>query len=156
MICPPECLYQIRQGKNYGWPYSYSLNHRPVPDPDLGSKGVRQTGFSLFEYQAHAAPPRDRLLHRKEFSPPVQPGFVDLFSRQLEPERSRGLQGCFSPLEPKRKAGKTRRFFVGIFAGRRAGRQAGGTIERPPRASFMFPTTTAGGFSRWFIREPTD
>jgi glucose/arabinose dehydrogenase len=53
---PPECFYKIQQGKDYGWPYSYSLKGKIVPDPELGKKGVRQTGSPIFEYQAHTAP----------------------------------------------------------------------------------------------------
>jgi len=53
---PPECIYQVEQGKDYGWPYSYTLHGKIVPDPDLGKKGIRQTGLPAFEYQAHCAP----------------------------------------------------------------------------------------------------
>jgi glucose/arabinose dehydrogenase len=53
---PPECIYKVQQGKNYGWPYSYTLKGKIVPDPDLGRKGIHQTGLPAFEYQAHTAP----------------------------------------------------------------------------------------------------
>ena len=53
---PPECFYRVEQGKHYGWPYSYTLKGKIVPDPDLGRKGIRQTGLPVIEYQAHCAP----------------------------------------------------------------------------------------------------
>jgi glucose/arabinose dehydrogenase len=53
---PPECFYLIKKGKDYGWPYSYSLHGKIVPDPEVGRRGVRQTDFPVFEYQAHTAP----------------------------------------------------------------------------------------------------
>jgi glucose/arabinose dehydrogenase len=53
---PSECFYRVEQGKHYGWPYSYTLHGKIMPDPDLGGKGVRQTGLPVFEYQAHCAP----------------------------------------------------------------------------------------------------
>lgn len=53
---PPECFYLVQEGKDYGWPNSYTLNGKAIPDPDLGRYGVHQNGFPIFEYQAHAAP----------------------------------------------------------------------------------------------------
>jgi glucose/arabinose dehydrogenase len=53
---PPETFYLVEQGKDYGWPYSYSLRGKAVPDPDLGNRGIHQNGFPVFEYQAHTAP----------------------------------------------------------------------------------------------------
>jgi len=114
---PPECLYQIQKGKNYGWPYSYSLNHRPVPDPDLGSKGVRQTGFSLFEYQAHAAPLGIAFYTGKNFPSQYNHGLFICFHGSWNRSIPVGYKVVFLPLSEKGKPGKPEDFLRGFLQG---------------------------------------
>ena len=51
---PPETVYLVEEGKDYGWPYCHSGR---IIDPDHGSDGSCQGVESpLVEMQAHAAP----------------------------------------------------------------------------------------------------
>jgi glucose/arabinose dehydrogenase len=51
---PPETVYLVEEGKDYGWPYCHSGR---IIDPDHGSDGsCKGVESPLVEMQAHAAP----------------------------------------------------------------------------------------------------
>jgi len=54
---PPEEINILQDGKDYGWPYCYSLNGAPVPNPEYNDAGRCATTVSAaLEMQAHSAP----------------------------------------------------------------------------------------------------
>ena len=51
---PPENIYLVRDGVDYGWPYCHSGD---IIDPDIGSAGACEgVGQPVVEMQAHSAP----------------------------------------------------------------------------------------------------
>lgn len=51
---PPETIYRVEDGADYGWPYCHS-NH--IVDPDLGFEGACEgVEAPVVEMQAHSAP----------------------------------------------------------------------------------------------------
>ena len=51
---PPETVYLVEEGGNYGWPYCHSGT---VVDPDFGFEGAcEQAGQPVVTMQAHSAP----------------------------------------------------------------------------------------------------
>ena len=54
---PPEEINILQDGKDYGWPYCYSHNGAPVPNPEYNDAGRCSTTVSAaLEMQAHSAP----------------------------------------------------------------------------------------------------
>lgn len=51
---PPETVYHVQEGKDYGWPYCHSGR---IVDPDMGSEtSCQNIGKPMVEMQAHSAP----------------------------------------------------------------------------------------------------
>jgi glucose/arabinose dehydrogenase len=51
---PPETVYEVEEGADYGWPYCHSGD---IVDPDMGFEGACEgVGQPLVEMQAHTAP----------------------------------------------------------------------------------------------------
>ncbi|HUO57550.1 MAG TPA: PQQ-dependent sugar dehydrogenase [bacterium] len=103
---PPECVYRVEPGKHYGWPYSYSLHGKAVPDPDFGRYGVHQTGFPVFEYQAHAAPLGLTFYSGDQFPAKYQKGFFVCFHGSWNRSIPVGYKVVFVPLDPQGLAGQ--------------------------------------------------
>jgi glucose/arabinose dehydrogenase len=114
---PPETFDLMEQGKDYGWPYSYSLRGKAVPDPDFGKDGVRQTGFPVFEYQAHAAPLGISFYTGEAFPKKYQQGLFICFHGSWNRSIPVGYKVVFVPLKGERKAGKPRDFLWGFLQG---------------------------------------
>ena len=54
---PPEEINILQDGKDFGWPYCYSHNGVPVPNPEYNDAGrCASTVSAAFEMQAHSAP----------------------------------------------------------------------------------------------------
>jgi glucose/arabinose dehydrogenase len=54
---PPEEINIIEDGKDYGWPYCYSMHGAPVPNPEYNNTARCATTVSAaLEMQAHSAP----------------------------------------------------------------------------------------------------
>jgi len=54
---PPEELNILQDGKDFGWPYCYSLHGKPVPNPEYNDAGrCAATVSAALEMQAHSAP----------------------------------------------------------------------------------------------------
>ena len=54
---PPEEINILQDGKDYGWPYCYSLNGAPVPNPEYNDTSrCATTVTAALEMQAHSAP----------------------------------------------------------------------------------------------------
>ncbi|HEV7703556.1 MAG TPA: PQQ-dependent sugar dehydrogenase, partial [Gemmatimonadaceae bacterium] len=54
---PPEEINILQDGKDFGWPYCYSLHGAPVPNPEYNDAGRCSTTVSAaLEMQAHSAP----------------------------------------------------------------------------------------------------
>jgi glucose/arabinose dehydrogenase len=114
---PPETIDLIQQGKDYGWPYSYSLHGKAVPDPDYGREGVRQTGFPVIEYQAHSAPLGMTFYTGDAFPKKYQQGFFICFHGSWNRSIPTGYKVVFVPLKGDRRGGKPRDFLWGFHQG---------------------------------------
>jgi glucose/arabinose dehydrogenase len=54
---PPEEINILQDGKDFGWPYCYSLNGAPVPNPEYNDAArCATTVTAALEMQAHSAP----------------------------------------------------------------------------------------------------
>jgi glucose/arabinose dehydrogenase len=54
---PPEEINILQDGKDFGWPYCYSRNGAPVPNPEYNDAGrCAATVSAALEMQAHSAP----------------------------------------------------------------------------------------------------
>jgi glucose/arabinose dehydrogenase len=54
---PPEEINILQDGKDYGWPYCYSLGGHPVPNPEYNDTArCATTVTAALEMQAHSAP----------------------------------------------------------------------------------------------------
>jgi glucose/arabinose dehydrogenase len=54
---PPEEINILEDGKDYGWPYCYSLHGAPVPNPEYNDTArCATTVTAALEMQAHSAP----------------------------------------------------------------------------------------------------
>ena len=54
---PPDEINILQDGSDYGWPYCYSLNGSPVPNPEFNDAARCATTVSAaLEMQAHSAP----------------------------------------------------------------------------------------------------
>jgi glucose/arabinose dehydrogenase len=113
---PPETFYLIEQGKDYGWPYSYSLKGKVVPDPDMGHLGVRQNGSPIFEYQAHTAPLGITFYSGQAFPQEYSQGLFVCFHGSWNRSIPVGYKVVFFPLRGN-KAGKPRDFLWGFLQG---------------------------------------
>jgi len=114
---PPECLYEVQQGRHYGWPYSYSLHGKAVPDPDFGRGKLPQNGFSWLEYQAHAAPLGIHFYEGANFTEAYRRGLFVCFHGSWNRTVPVGYKVVFVPLDEKNKPGKPRDFLWGFLNG---------------------------------------
>ena len=114
---PPETFDLIEQNKDYGWPYSYSLRGKAVPDPDFGQYGVLQTGYPVFEYQAHAAPLGITFYTGDAFPAKFKQGLFICFHGSWNRDIPVGYKVVFVPLKGERRAGKPRDFLWGFLQG---------------------------------------
>jgi glucose/arabinose dehydrogenase len=112
---PPETFCIIGQGKDYGWPYSYSLKGKIIPDPDWSRLGVRQTGLPAFEYQAHTAPLGIHFYAGSAFPVRYQQGFFICFHGSWNRRVPSGYKVVFVPLDQQGKAGLPEDFLTGFL-----------------------------------------
>jgi len=62
---PPEEINILEDGKDYGWPYCYSYNGAPVPNPEYhDAERCATTVTAALEMQAHSAPLGMRFLDK--------------------------------------------------------------------------------------------
>jgi len=115
---PPECFYRIQRGKHYGWPYSYSYRGRVIRDPDLGHKGVRQTGHPVLEYQAHSAPLGLAFYTGGTFPATYRQGFFTAFHGSWNRSVPTGYKVVFVPIKADGSVGPPVDFLHGFLDGR--------------------------------------
>lgn len=115
---PPECFYRVQKGKHYGWPYSYSYKGKVVPDPDLGHKGIRQTGRPVLEYQAHSAPLGLTFYTGDAFPSSYRQGFFTTFHGSWNRSVPTGYKVVFVPVQVDGTIGRPIDFLQGFLEGR--------------------------------------
>jgi len=114
---PPEGFYRVEHGKHYGWPYSYTLRGKTVPDPVLGRKGIRQTGQPVFEYQAHTAPLGINFYTGQAYPARFKEGLFVCFHGSWNRSIPVGYKVVFFPLSDGKLKGKPVDFLWGFLQG---------------------------------------
>lgn len=120
---PPEGFYKLAAGRNFGWPYCYTLNGKQTYDKDFGRKNasVCQNATPAFATTtAHAAPLGLAFYTGKEF-PAAYRGlmFVGLHGSWNRSEKSGYKVVTVNP-----KTGEVRDFATGFLDGQQ-------TLGRP-------------------------
>ena len=114
---PPECLYEVQQGKHYGWPYSYSLHGKAFSDPEFGRGRLHQNGYSFFEYQAHAAPLGILFYTGGSFPDFYHHGLFICYHGSWNRSIPVGYKVVFLPLDQNNKPGIPQDFLRGFLQG---------------------------------------
>jgi len=139
---PPETVYVVRDGVDYGWPRCHSSR---ILDPDYGERGDCE-GIEppVVEMQAHSAPLGLAFYDGDRF-PETWRGLFVAFHGSWNRSRPTGYKVVHVPVEENQPTGKVRDFATGWLqeGGRAApGRPAGLTVA--PDGSLMVSDDKAG------------
>ena len=92
---PPETIYQVKEGANYGWPRCHAGR---IVDPDFGDTGACQgVGDPQVEMQAHSAPFGLVFYDHEQFPSLLPRRFVCGPARFVEPQSAGRLQSGAHP-----------------------------------------------------------
>ncbi len=104
---PPETIYNVKEGTNYGWPYCYGAR---IPDktqnPPAGF--CAKTGVPAVEMQAHSAPLGLAFYTGKQFPPAYQGDLFVAFHgswNRSEPTGYKVVRVRFKDNQPDKAAG---------------------------------------------------
>jgi glucose/arabinose dehydrogenase len=104
---PPETIYNIKEGTNYGWPYCYGAR---IPDKtqDPPAGFCEKTGVPAVEMQAHSAPLGLAFYTGKQFPPGYQGDLFVAFHgswNRSEPTGYKVVRVRFKDNQPDTAAG---------------------------------------------------
>jgi len=152
---PPEVMYRLEEGRDYGWPYCYfddSLG-RAVLAPEYGGDGTRHTRCEtspapIAAFPAHWAPNGLLFYEGTQFPARYKGGaFIAFHGAWYRPPPNNGFNVVFVPVEDGKPMPRFEVFADG-FAGRRkrplhASHRPVGLAEAPDGA--LFVSDDAGG-----------
>jgi glucose/arabinose dehydrogenase len=135
---PAECMYELHQGSNAGWPYIYydPIQHKKILAPEYGGDGKKTAGEDAIDpvitFPAHMAP-NDLLFYTgTQFPEKYKNGAFIAFhgSWNRAPEPQEGFYVAFVPFSNGKPSGNWEVFANG-FSGGPKNTASGGALHRP-------------------------
>ena len=122
---PAECLYELHQGVNCGWPYIYydPMQHKKILAPEFGGDGKKTAGEDAIDpamaFPAHLAPNGLLFYTGTQFPEKYRNGAFIAFhgSWNRAPEPQKGFLVAFVPFANGRPAGDWEVFADGFAGG---------------------------------------
>jgi glucose/arabinose dehydrogenase len=135
---PAECMYELHQGDNAGWPYIYydPKQHKKILAPEYGGDGKKTGGTDAIDpvvaFPAHLAPNALLFYTGKQFPEKYRNGAFIAFhgSWNRAPEPQEGFYVAFVPFKNGKPSGKWEIFADG-FSGGPKNTASGGALHRP-------------------------
>lgn len=108
---PPDAIYIVRQGVDYGWPYCHSGR---IPDPELGFPGACEDAEPpVVEIPAHSAPLGLTFYEDTAFPPEYQGDLFIAYHGSWNRSRPTGYKVVRLPLDGSVPAGPIEDFATG-------------------------------------------
>ncbi|RMG98862.1 MAG: sorbosone dehydrogenase family protein [Chloroflexi bacterium] len=108
---PPETVYIVHEGANYGWPYCHSGH---IEDPDMGFAGACEgVEPPIVEMQAHSAPLGLVFYTGQSFPATYQNGLFIAFHGSWNRSIPTGYKVVFLPLDDNEPSGPLMDFATG-------------------------------------------
>ncbi len=135
---PAECMYELHQGDNAGWPFIYydPKQHKKMLAPEYGGDGKKTAGTDAIDpivaFPAHLAPNALLFYTGKQFPEKYRNGAFIAFhgSWNRAPEPQEGFYVAFVPFKNGKPSGKWEIFADG-FSGGPKNTASGGALHRP-------------------------
>jgi glucose/arabinose dehydrogenase len=135
---PAECMYELHQGSNAGWPYIYydPMQGKKILAPEYGGDGKKTAGEDAIDpvvaFPAHLAPDGLLFYTGSQFPEKYKNGAFIAFhgSWNRAPEPQEGFYVAFVPFSNGKPSGKWEIFANG-FSGGADKTASGGAIHRP-------------------------
>ncbi len=135
---PAECMYELHQGSNCGWPYIYydEFQHKKILAPEFGGDG-KKTGAENIQdpvvaFPGHLAPNSLLFYTGSQFPAKYKNGAFIAFhgSWNRAPEPQKGFLVAFVPFKDGKPSGDWE-IFADNFAGGAARVASGRALHRP-------------------------
>jgi glucose/arabinose dehydrogenase len=135
---PAECMYELHQGSNCGWPYIYydPFQHKKILAPEYGGDGKKTGGENaqdpVMAFPAHMAPDGLLFYTGSQFPAKYKNGAFITFhgSWNRAPEPQKGFLVAFVPFKDGKPSGDWE-IFADNFAGDAARTASGRALHRP-------------------------
>ncbi len=135
---PAECMYELHQGSNAGWPYIYydQIQGKKILAPEYGGDGKKTAGEDainpVYAFPGHLAPNGLLFYTGNQFPEKYRNGAFIAFhgSWNRAPEPQQGFYLVFVPFSKGKPAGKWEVFANG-FSGGPQNTASGGALHRP-------------------------
>ncbi|PWT74995.1 MAG: sorbosone dehydrogenase [Bacteroidetes bacterium] len=135
---PAECMYELHEGSNCGWPYIYydQLQHKKILAPEFGGDGKKTGGQDAQDpveaFPGHLAPNGLLFYTGNQFPEKYKNGAFIAFhgSWNRAPEPQKGFYVAFVPFKDGKPSGNWEIFADG-FGGTPAAVAAGNAKHRP-------------------------
>lgn len=145
---PPETVYVLQDGADYGWPYCYG---QQIPDPQLGAGKeafCKTTGVPVLAMQAHSAPLGITFYTGSQFPAAYQGGLFIAFHGSWNRSQPTGYKVVWAPLQ-NGKPGAVQDFLTGFLVGEQSwGRPVG--VQIAPDGSLFVSDDSFGAVWRVF------
>jgi len=137
-LLPAECMYELKQGDNAGWPYLYYdwQTHKKMQGPEYGGDGVKEADSKYIDpvasYPGHYAPDGLLFYTGNQFPEKYKNGAFIAFhgSWNRAPEPQAGYCVVFQPFKDGKPDGAWEVFADG-FAGTEAQKTPNDALHRP-------------------------
>jgi glucose/arabinose dehydrogenase len=135
---PAECMYELHQGDNAGWPFIYydPKQQKKILAPEYGGDGKKTAGTDainpIVAFPAHLAPNALLFYTGTQFPEKYRNGAFIAFhgSWNRAPEPQQGFYVAFVPFKNGKPSGKWEVFADG-FSGGQKNTASGGALHRP-------------------------